>query len=233
MAQKKPVSKDDAWLAQLAAENSFYAKQPDVIKALAQTDNKPSVDDTLALEQITAEQQAKQDERTTRVDTRRVSRLHVRAERADAADRERIQREEKQQEDRAAERQARKQELKQGHINASLKNASRDVSNGVANLADRVGSVQTVGGIGLLIVILAILVFAVVQVNAAGDTRLKQFWYMLNGRAQLQGAVHPIGVIGGGAGGSFQSAPTPGAVGGFANPPTDTSTSAAYRTTAF
>jgi hypothetical protein len=52
---------------------------------------------------------------------------------------------------------------------------------------DKVSSLQTVGGIGLLLAILIFLLFIVVQVNAAGDTRIKQFWYMLNGRAHLAG----------------------------------------------
>jgi hypothetical protein len=52
---------------------------------------------------------------------------------------------------------------------------------------DKVSSLQTLGGIGLLLAILIFLLFVVVQVNAAGDTRIKQFWYMLNGRAHLVG----------------------------------------------
>jgi hypothetical protein len=60
-----------------------------------------------------------------------------------------------------------------------------------SNAADQVSSWQTAGGIGLLLIILMLLLFIIVQVNAAGDTRLKQLWYMLNGRAQLQGRIKP------------------------------------------
>ncbi len=59
------------------------------------------------------------------------------------------------------------------------------------NAADKVASFRTTGGIGLLLVIIAILLFAVVVVNGTGDTRLKQLWYMLNGRASLIGRVTP------------------------------------------
>jgi hypothetical protein len=52
---------------------------------------------------------------------------------------------------------------------------------------DKVSSLRTLGGIGLLLAILIFLLFVVVQVNAAGDTRIKQIWYMLNGRAHLSG----------------------------------------------
>lgn len=61
------------------------------------------------------------------------------------------------------------------------------VSSNVNPLIDRVGSLPTVGGIGLLVLILVILLFTVVVVNDQGDTRLKQLWYMLNGRATIQG----------------------------------------------
>lgn len=53
--------------------------------------------------------------------------------------------------------------------------------------ADKISSLRTVGGIGLLLAILIFLLFVVVQVNSAGDTRIKQFWYMINGRAKLIG----------------------------------------------
>ncbi len=52
---------------------------------------------------------------------------------------------------------------------------------------DKISSLKTVGGIGLLLAILIFLLFIVVQVNAQGDTRIKQLWYMLNGRAKLAG----------------------------------------------
>lgn len=57
--------------------------------------------------------------------------------------------------------------------------------------ADWISSLKTVGGVGLLLVILFVLLFTVVQVNAQGDTRMKMLWYMLLGRANLQGRVSP------------------------------------------
>jgi hypothetical protein len=54
-------------------------------------------------------------------------------------------------------------------------------------ISDRIGSIRTVGGIGLLLVILFVLLFTVVQVGPNGTTRLKQIWYLLTFRAELQG----------------------------------------------
>ncbi|SRR6266487_625233 len=67
------------------------------------------------------------------------------------------------------------------------------VDKGISPLADKIGSAPTVGGIGLLVAVIVLLLFVVVQVNAEGDTRLKQLWYMLNGRASLIGAKKPSG----------------------------------------
>lgn len=52
---------------------------------------------------------------------------------------------------------------------------------------DNFSTARTVGGIGLLIFILIFLLFIIVEVNSQGDTRIKQLWYMLVGRAQLVG----------------------------------------------
>jgi len=63
----------------------------------------------------------------------------------------------------------------------------KKVGDAVAPAVDKVSSLSTVGGVGLLVLVLVILLFVVVQVNAQGDTRMKQLWYMINGRATLQG----------------------------------------------
>jgi hypothetical protein len=77
--------------------------------------------------------------------------------------------------------------------------------------ADRIGSMKTTGGIALLLVILALLMFIVVRVNSVGDTRLKQLWYMLNGRTSLQGKVTLTGATPGaqGASGDFGTTSLP------------------------
>jgi len=76
---------------------------------------------------------------------------------------------------------------------------------------DKVSSFKTTGGISLLLVILALLMFIVVRVNASGDTRLKQLWYMLNGRTALQGKVTLTGATGGvqGSSGDFGTTSLP------------------------
>jgi Fe2+ transport system protein B len=61
--------------------------------------------------------------------------------------------------------------------------------NTTSSLVDRVSSFKTTGGIALLLAILMLLLLIVVRVNSQGDTRLKQLWYMLNGRTSLTGKV--------------------------------------------
>ena len=72
-------------------------------------------------------------------------------------------------------------------IASSIKKASDPVLKKVGHSADRFASARTVGGIGLLLFILIFLLFIVVGVNKNGDTRIKQLWYMLVGRAKLVG----------------------------------------------
>lgn len=114
-------------------------------------------------------------------------------------------------------------EQQESSVNISDR-ASRVVtsaSESINPLIDKVGSLPTVGGIGLLVLILVILLFTVVQVNDQGDTRLKQLWYMLNGRATIKGrqtveaAIPGTGntiIPGGGVSGNFGN--TPPATGG-------------------
>ena len=69
----------------------------------------------------------------------------------------------------------------------SIKKASDPILKNIGHSADRFASARTVGGIGLLLFILIFLLFIVVEVNKNGDTRIKQLWYMLVGRASLVG----------------------------------------------
>ena len=105
------------------------------------------------------------------------------------------------------------------------------VGNNASQLQDRVASMKTTGGIALLLVLLAVILITIVQVNAQGDTRLKQIWYMLNGRSTLQGKVE---INPGGAGASFGNSDGNGAGATFsAVSPTDNlsyfNTSLGYR----
>jgi hypothetical protein len=58
-------------------------------------------------------------------------------------------------------------------------------------VVDQVSASRTPGGIGFLVIILIFLVFVVVVVNQKGDTRIKQLWYLMLGRATLTGRVTP------------------------------------------
>lgn len=88
---------------------------------------------------------------------------------------------------------------------ASIRETLDNVPVNIQPAIDKLGSLKTIGGIGLLLAVLIFLLFVVVQVNSEGDTRLKQVWYMLNGQASLQGRVQP----GGGASGTFGNGTTP------------------------
>lgn len=97
--------------------------------------------------------------------------------------------------DRIAHLQEQERKRKLGKAGKVYSAVSKEVQGNVTdpiiskagNAVDKVSSLQTLGGIGLLLAILIFLLFVVVQVNSAGDTRIKQFWYMLNGRAHLVG----------------------------------------------
>lgn len=167
----KPIHVDTAFLENLVKENSFHAKNAEVQQELAAR-QKETLGDLIEEAGTPPARQV----------ATKVKRLQHRAEQLDAANPERIEREEKPGKTNLSQREA---------IGDAVQESVSNIRQGASSLADRVGSVQTAGGIGLLLVILLVLLFAIVRINASGDTRLKQFWYMLNGRATLQGAVTP------------------------------------------
>lgn len=83
-----------------------------------------------------------------------------------------------------------------GAIAQTAQNIQQNVNDKLTPAANKIGSLRTVGGLGLLFTILFVLLVAIVRVNSSGDTRLKQFWYMLNGRATLQGRQVPAAQTG-------------------------------------
>jgi hypothetical protein len=127
------------------------------------------------------------------------TKLHQRAKKADAAD---TQLEDAEQAEREQNRinkmREREQLARQGKIIGA---AGQGIRSAKGNLIDPIltkaggavdwaSNIKTYGGIGLLLALLIFLLFVVVQVNAQGDTRMKQLWYMFNGRATLQGRVN-------------------------------------------
>lgn len=62
----------------------------------------------------------------------------------------------------------------------------------------------TVGGIGTLLLLIAIFLLAIVPVNTAGDTRLGLIWLTLTGKTSLAYSANPSGV-----GGAVQSYTVP------------------------
>lgn len=65
-----------------------------------------------------------------------------------------------------------------------------EIASAYANRAtDWVSAQPTPGGIGLLVLVLIVLVWAMIPVNDAGATRLQLLWLTLTGRTRLRGRV--------------------------------------------
>ena len=145
--------------------------------------------------------------------------LHREAAKLDAEDASIEERKEQSKKD-AAE----KERIEKSNNIIDIKDRTLDnVGGKVSTLQDNIASMKTTGGIALLLVILAVLLLVVVQVNAQGDTRLKQIWYMLNGRSTLQGKINVQQETNAqGAGSSFGPGSTNGAGSTFSFTPTDT-----------
>lgn len=140
----------------------------------------------------------KSERAVTRTDDKRLRRLQRRAGEIEIATtltaQEQQERDEQLQEDE-------KEKQRQQNVVPRARYALQSASNAVQPAIDTVASAKTPGGIGVLLLILGVLLFTVVQVNASGDTRLKQFWYMLNGRATIIGRQNVM--VGTGASGTF------------------------------
>jgi hypothetical protein len=111
--------------------------------------------------------------------------------------------------DRLRQQELKKQRNKALNVYSKTSDAVQDnftdpLISKAGNTVDRISSLKTVGGIGLLLVVLIFLLFVVVQVNSEGDTRIKQLWYMLNGRAKLIGRQ----LVGTGGNASSSTAPS-------------------------
>src|SRR6266487_2059474 len=135
------------------------------------------------LKQRVANQKTEKLAGTTSEDESRTSR---RVERLAYTDAEREQR--RQEREGQRQRAARQRGIQAANITMN------SINSGTQRLIDRVSAAPVPGGIGLLVAVIILLLFVVVQVNAEGDTRLKMFWYMLNGRATLVGSKKPTGV---------------------------------------
>ena len=197
---KEAVSGDEQWLRDLIARNQNIRIQDattgedvspdDVLAELAdkQEEQKPNKDKELNAALQRGKQSALREKAT-------LTKLQKRAEELNAAADERKERELKKEQLQEAERLQREEEKAQGKRIQNVRSVTRGVNQAlernVQPTLEKVGTLPTLGGIGLMVGILAVLLLIVVRVNAQGDTRLKQFWYMLNGRATLQGRVSP------------------------------------------
>lgn len=109
----------------------------------------------------------------------------------DARAEEREQKKREQEERELAEEAAKQRAARQKTLRGAATSAAMAITDSGQAAAERISSLSTAGGIGLLLVILTLLVFTVVHVNAKGDTRLKLLWAMLNGQTQLEGRRNP------------------------------------------
>ena len=220
--EEKPISGDEQWLRDLIARNQNIRIQDattgedvspdDVLAELAdkQEEQKPNKDKELNAALQRGKQSALREKST-------LTKLQKRAEQLDAAADERKQRELKKEQEAEAERLLREEEKAQGkriqNVRSVTRNVNQALETNVQPALQKIGTLPTLGGIGLMVGILAVLLLIVVRVNAQGDTRLKQFWYMLNGRATLQGRVEPakgsVAAIGGGGPGTTPATSTP------------------------
>lgn len=149
---------------------------------------------------------------------------------AEAREQARQEQEEREEAELAAKQRAARQKTLKG---VATSTAMAITDSGQA-AAERISALSTAGGIGLLLVILTLLIFTVVQVNAKGDTRLKLLWAMLNGQTVLEGRHNPhqdaLNPPHHDTDGQLSSTPTSGTTGGTLWPLVDTMS---YRGNAF
>lgn len=207
MAIKTPINGDEQFLRDLVAKNQNIkltdlasGKEMSADEALALI-----VDENEADKQQANKPQANKDkelnaalsrgERAAIREKRRLQGLQKSAERINAASTERIEREKRREQEIVQERQQREADAKQARSIRNFRHVAHDVNqsfnSSVQPALQKIGSLPAPGGIGLMVGILAMLLFVVVRVNAAGDTRLKLLWYSMNGRTRLIGAVKP------------------------------------------
>lgn len=224
--QEAKLSADEAFLKKYLEQHGGAGLQDattgqdisadDVLAELAdEREQKPNKDKELNAALSRGEKAALREKAT-------LSTLQQRAEQLDAASDERKQREQRKEQEQEAERlqreEAKAQQQRLQGVRDVTRNINRTLETNVQPALQKVGALPTLGGIGLMVGILAVLLLIVVRVNAVGDTRLKQFWYMLNGRATLQGRVAPQTgsqlPTGGGGPSTTTSAPSTAAIGG-------------------
>lgn len=118
----------------------------------------------------------------------RLEKLQSQAEKIDASDPRRVEKREQAKQQKVVDEQIQDEDVSQVEAGRRVvTGAISSASEKIDPLIDKVGTLPTYGGLLLLVLILAILLFTVVRVNDQGDTRLKQLWYMLNGRATIKG----------------------------------------------
>lgn len=148
------------------------------------------------LENVTSDDQQSQDLRDKNLNASlrmgseraKLERLQGKAEKIDASDPRRVEKREQAKQQKAVDEQIEDEDVSQVEAGRRVvTGAISSASEKIDPLIDRVGTLPTYGGLLLLVLILAILLFTVVRVNDQGDTRLKQLWYMLNGRATIKG----------------------------------------------
>jgi hypothetical protein len=85
-------------------------------------------------------------------------------------------------------------ERERAEANKTALQQALDTPGGIARRTSNwIASAPTPGGIGVLVLALLFFLWAIVPVNAAGDTRLKLLWYTLIGRTQFTESTQVAG----------------------------------------
>jgi hypothetical protein len=222
-----PVTADDQFLSDYTTANSDDTTAQDSLKGtlakISGDDNEADVDAQIAdIDKRIAHQssaqviQQLQDERDKLVASKKLATLQDKTDKAGIQterSEERNAQAEYVRQEKLRQQQLSNQQKLQGLVNDKVVTPA---SNAALNVAGKVSSLPTVGSIGLLLVILIVLLFVVVNVDGKGTTRIKQLWYMLNGRAHITNRVQ---VTKGSQGGTPSDSVIQGTTGVSANTP--------------
>jgi flagellar biosynthesis GTPase FlhF len=181
---------DSAWLKNLVNNPNVRITDNDSGKEVTQNELKDIVEKDDKSPDDTAAQK-KTEDLSKKVEDQK-DKDASKEERKKIAEQKKKEREEKQklaEQKRAADEAARKMNARRnaaqnllGTVNDKLDQPIEKVGHAL----DVFQAAKTPGGIGFLVILLIFLLWVVVRVDQAGNTRIKQFWYMLNGKANLE-----------------------------------------------
>ena len=181
---------DSAWLKNLVNNPNIKITDNDSGKDVSQNELKDIVEkDDKTPEDTTA--QKKTEDLSKKVEDQK-DKDATKEDRKKIAEQKKKESEEKQKladQKRAADDAARKMKARSNATQSLLSSVNDKIDEPlqkVGHAVDLFQAAKTPGGIGFLVILLIFLLWVVVRVDQAGNTRIKQFWYMLNGKANLE-----------------------------------------------